>query len=142
MATILVVDDQISMAHAFARALTLAGHSVQVAHSAEVAFQEATAHYPDAIILDFNMPFVNGVGFLYRLRAHDALGRTPVLLITGESLTDEVQAELRDLRANVMLKPVRIADLVTGTRTLLEEHAATEPAPADDDRHARGPRIQ
>ena len=97
-----------------------AGFEVHVAHNADVALNEARNHHPDGIILDFQMPFVNGVGFLYRLRAQEALSRTPVLVITGQSLNDEVRSELRELNANLLLKPIDIVDLVAGTRSLLE----------------------
>ena len=117
-ATILVVDDNVILAQGFARALTLAGYKVVVAHSADVALREAQTHHPDAIILDFQMPFVNGVGFLYRMRALESLQHTPVLVITGASLSEEVRDSLRELSADVRFKPIGIADLVAATRSL------------------------
>jgi CheY-like chemotaxis protein len=38
---------------------------------------------PDAILVDYFMPLVNGVGFQYRLRAAESGSRTPVAVITG-----------------------------------------------------------
>lgn len=118
-ATILVIDDNVDLADVFARALTRAGYEVLVAHSAEVALREAQNHHPDAIILDFQMPLVNGVGFLYRLREHDAMHHTPVLVVTGASLNNEVRMALHDLDARVRFKPIGIAELVAETRSLL-----------------------
>jgi len=119
-ATILVIDDHVALAQGFAQALTGAGYKALVAHTADIALREAQLHQPEAIILDFQMPFINGAGFLYRLRANEDLRRTPVLVITGQTLTDEVRAELRELGAQVRTKPLGLADLLTETRALVQ----------------------
>jgi DNA-binding response OmpR family regulator len=118
-ARILVIDDHVALAEGFARALRLAGFDVQVAHGAETALQQAQAQQPDAIILDFQMPFVNGAGFLYRLRADSLLRRTPVLVVTGQTLTAEIRDELRELDASVRAKPLGLTDLVAAARSLV-----------------------
>ena len=119
-ATILVVDDHVALAQGFAQAPTGAGYRVLVAYTADIALRAAQLHRPDAIILDFQMPLINGVGLLYRLRADDGLRGTPVLVITGQTLTDEVRAELRELDARVRVKPVGLTDLLTETTALLQ----------------------
>jgi DNA-binding response OmpR family regulator len=119
-ASVLVVDDDVAVAGAFAKALTLEGYRVRIAHSAEIALRELQEDAPDAIILDFRMPFINGTGFLYRLRAQDAHRRLPVMVVTGESrLTDELKAEFKELGASVRIKPVGLQDLLEATRMLL-----------------------
>jgi DNA-binding response OmpR family regulator len=119
-ASVLVVDDDVAVAGAFAKALTLGGYQVRIAHSAESALRELQQETPDAIILDFRMPFINGTGFLYRLRAQDAHRSLPVMIVTGESrLTDELKAEFKELGASVRIKPVGLKDLLDATRMLL-----------------------
>lgn len=119
-ARILVVDDNIPLAQGFGRALKMAGYDILLAHRADVALQLAQDHQPDAIILDFKMPFVNGVGFLYRLRELNAGPRTPVLVVTGESLNEDTQIALHDLDARVRIKPIGLADLISETRILVQ----------------------
>ena len=119
-ASVLVVDDDVAVAGAFAKALTLGGYHVRIAHSAESALRELQEDAPDAIILDFRMPFINGTGFLYRLRAQDAHRRLPVMVVTGESrLSEEVKAEFKELGASIRIKPVGLKDLLDATRMLL-----------------------
>jgi DNA-binding response OmpR family regulator len=110
-ATVLIIDDDQAVAGAFASALTSAGYRVHIAHSAEGAFRELDAQRPDAIILDFRMPLINGLGFLYRLRARPAYRHMPVLLVTGEPFTDELLVEVRDLGAEFRLKPIGVQEL-------------------------------
>src|SRR5436190_22588897 len=84
-ARILIVDDDETVLHTFAKALSLEGYDVRVAASPLTGLQEVDETPPDAILLDLRMPFVNGIGFLYRLRAHAAHRNIPVAIITGDS---------------------------------------------------------
>ena len=69
-ARILIVDDDETVLHTFSKALALEGFDVRVAQSPLTGLQELDEVRPDAILLDLRMPFVNGIGFLYRLRAN------------------------------------------------------------------------
>jgi DNA-binding response OmpR family regulator len=117
--TILIIDDDVTLARAFALVLERDGYHVEVAHTAAEGLDHARAQPPDAIILDFQMPFVNGVGFLYRLREISSLRNTPVMVVTGATVDEEVQAELSDLRATLRFKPIGMEALLTETRNLL-----------------------
>lgn len=66
------------------------------------------------------MPFINGAGFLYRLRADPTFGDIPVAIITGElTLPDATANELRALNANIWLKPLSVDQIHHVARTLL-----------------------
>jgi CheY-like chemotaxis protein len=124
-ATILIIDDNVVLARAFARVLSDAGYSVHTWHSAEDGLRQAKVQPPDAIILDFQMPFVNGVGFLYRLRADPTLRDTPVMVVTGVALNEQRVSELAELGAIVRLKPIGVEQLLAETRGLLTYTCST-----------------
>src|SRR6476469_3292931 len=106
-ARILIVDDDETVLQTFAKALSLEGFDVRTAASPLIGLQEAVDAPPDAILLDLRMPFVNGVGFLYRLRAQSAHRHTPVAIITGDSCIDDpALEEVRQLEAEVLFKPI------------------------------------
>jgi DNA-binding response OmpR family regulator len=65
------------------------------------------------------MPFINGLGFLYRLRALPAHGQTPVMVVTGASLNEETRVELGELRAVIQYKPLGLEQLLAKTRKLI-----------------------
>jgi DNA-binding response OmpR family regulator len=117
--TILIVDDNINLALGFAKALTNAGYTAHAVHTAEDGLRLARVEHPDGIILDIGMPFINGLGFLYRLRALPGQGETPVMVVTGASLSEETRAELKELRAVIKFKPLGLEQLLAETRTML-----------------------
>jgi two-component system response regulator MprA len=127
-ARILIVDDDETVVQTFAKALSLEGYEVRVATSPLVGLQEIVEAPPDAILLDLRMPFVNGLGFLYRLRAQTAHRHTPVAIITGDSCIDDpAMRELHGLEAEVCFKPMWIDEVVTLTRSLLAKRPPIDP---------------
>jgi DNA-binding response OmpR family regulator len=123
-ATILIIDDNVNLAGGFANALERAGYRAHVAHTADGGLNLARAVRPQAIILDFQMPFVNGLGFLYRLRRMPSLGDTPVMVVTGATVTDETRAGLDEMRAVLRYKPLALADLLAETAALVDANPA------------------
>ena len=117
---VLIVDDDETVLKMLARALSIEGYDVRTAATPIEGLNEAELTPPDVILLDLRMPFVNGIGFLYRLRALAGHEHTPVAIITGDSCIDDpAMTELRGLDAEVCFKPMWLDEVVTLTRTLL-----------------------
>ena len=129
-ARILIVDDDETVLQTFAKALSLEGYDVRVAVSPLAGLQEVVETPPDVILLDLRMPFVNGIGFLYRLRAQTAHRHTPVAIITGDSCIDDpAMTELHGLDAEVCFKPMWIDEVVALTRNLLAKRPPIDSLP-------------
>jgi len=133
---ILVIDDNVNLARGFAAGLQRNGYRVNVAHTAEDGRKLADADHPALIVVDFRMPFINGAGFLYRLRACPKYKNTPVLVVTGAIVDDEMRAELAELGAVLRFKPLALADLLTEVAALLGE--TTSLSQSADRSHAHG----
>ena len=118
---VLIVDDDTVVGDLFARGLRGAGYEVSVATSASDGIERARADHPDLVVLDFRMPLVNGLGFLYRLRESETQQqRTPVIVVTGDiPLADDVQAQFDELGAEVRFKPIALEQLIAAARTKL-----------------------
>ena len=128
-ARILIVDDDPTVLQTFAKALSLEGYDVRTAATPIEGLNEAERTPPDVILLDLRMPFVNGIGFLYRLRAQAGHEHTPVAIITGDSaLDDSAMAELLALDAELLFKPLRLDDALTVTRRLIAKGSAARAA--------------
>ena len=116
---ILIVDDDEHIRQMFSRVLTVEGYDVRLAATAQVALELVAETHPDAILLDLQMPFISGTGFLYRLRADASCRRIPVGIITGTRFDDETLEELQTLNAKVWQKPLSMSDLLMVVRSLL-----------------------
>ncbi|MBA3642131.1 MAG: response regulator [Acidobacteriota bacterium] len=118
--SILIVDDDRSVADTFARMLTLEGFDVQTALDASSGLQLADAMRPQAIILDMRMPLINGIQFLRQVRARPHLAGIPVAIVTGDYfLSEAVQQELQTLGASLRFKPLWLEELVDLAQTLI-----------------------
>jgi CheY-like chemotaxis protein len=118
--TILIVDDDQSVADTFTRILKLEGFGVAAALNAEAGLALAESMHPDAIILDMRMPITNGLQFLRRIRSLPHLADTPVAIVTGDYfLPDSIQQELKSLGASLKFKPMWLEDLVALAKSLV-----------------------
>lgn len=117
---VLVVDDDEHIRVLFSRALKLEGYDVGTAESAEEALSLIRGCPPSAIFLDLKMPYINGAGFLFRLREDPSTRNIPVAVITGVSnISSSVRAELTTLGARVWQKPLSVGEIAEVARTLL-----------------------
>lgn len=122
---LLVVDDEEQVREMFTRLLLAEGYAVRAAATAVAALDAVAQWRPDAILLDYRMPFVNGVGFLYQLRAHESASSTPVAVITGVvDIKGALSTECAMLGAAVYFKPIGRAGLRSVARTLLTANGA------------------
>jgi CheY-like chemotaxis protein len=81
--TLLIVEDDEDIRDAIAFILRHAGHEVlEVGHGREALDLIASRGLPDLILLDMNMPIMNGWEFARELRARDG-SRVPVVVITA-----------------------------------------------------------
>jgi DNA-binding response OmpR family regulator len=119
--TILVIDDDVDVARSFAKALQRVGYRVLIAHTAEDGLRLVHTERLAAIVLDLRMPFINGLGFLYRLRESAGHSDTPVLMVTGAEVDTTDQTELADLRAVVRHKPLGATELRAEIEALLRQ---------------------
>ena len=118
--TILIVDDDRSVADTFARMLKLEGFNVATALNAETGLELADSVRPDAIILDMRMPITNGLQFLRLVRSKPHLVEVPIAIVTGDYfLPEPLQSEIKSLGASIRFKPMWLEDLIALAKTLV-----------------------
>jgi two-component system, OmpR family, KDP operon response regulator KdpE len=118
---VLVVDDEHSIRRAVGRALTARGYDVQLATDGEEALSVAAAFQPDLVVLDLNLPALDGLSVCRQLRVWS---RVPILVLSvREDEADKVAA--LDLGADDYLtKPFGIDELLARVRALLRRAGA------------------
>ena len=109
MATLLLVDDEPSIRHAFQRAFRPPAVEVLTAESAAAGLELARQCHPDVIVLDIHLPDRSGLETLSLLREIDA--RSPVIFITGKSTTDTAIEAMKLGAYEYLLKPLELSQL-------------------------------
>ncbi len=85
---VLAVDDSRTMRDMLCIALNDAGFNVEVAEDGEDGLGKLRAKQPDVIITDINMPRLDGIGFIEKVRADSAHRTIPILVLTTENTPD------------------------------------------------------
>lgn len=106
---VLVADDEPLSADMIALMLAFRGFEVMCAHDGAEALRQALEWKPDVILMDVQMPELEGPEVTRALRAHADMCERPVILISSH---DEGEVAWRDAGANVfMQKPIDIVKL-------------------------------
>jgi len=120
---ILVVDDDRAVRDALRRALTLGGYDVQSAEGGHDGFSQAVTGAPDAIVLDINMPDLDGIGVCQRLRQDG--NRVPILMLTArDAVADRVDG-LDAGADDYLVKPFDVNELKARLRALMRRNGGT-----------------
>lgn len=113
---VLVVDDDEPIRRLVAMALLDDGYEVLSASNGAIALEHAREHAPDVVLLDMNMPIMDGWEFFKRYR--ELVGqRAPVVVMTAAA---SAQARAEQLGAEGWLgKPFDLDDLTAAVRRFL-----------------------
>jgi two-component system chemotaxis response regulator CheY len=103
---VLVVDDSRAMRSILRRHLSELSVEVDEAGTArEALFALGKEPRPDLVLLDWNMPEMNGLECLRRIRADEATAAVPVMMVTTESELAQVALALEAGANEYLMKP-------------------------------------
>jgi signal transduction histidine kinase len=108
---LLVVDDTAANLRLLTRLLSDAGFRVRPAPSGELALRAARAEPPDLVLLDVDMPDMDGFEVCRRLKADPALAAIPVLFLSALGETEDKLAAFQAGGVDYVTKPFRIEEL-------------------------------
>lgn len=126
---ILVVDDEPAVREALRRSLAFEGYGTQTAVDGLDALDKAASYAPDLIILDIQMPRMDGLTAARRLRA--AGSTTPVLMLTARDTVGDRVTGLDAGADDYLVKPFELDELFARVRALLRRSSYAAPAPGD-----------
>jgi two-component system, OmpR family, KDP operon response regulator KdpE len=123
---VLVVDDEEAIRRSLARALSVRNYQVQEASDGPEAVAAAADSEPDLIVLDLNLPTMDGLTVCREIRARSSV---PILVLSvREDETDKVAA--LDLGADDYLtKPFGVDELLARVRALLRRASSQDASP-------------
>jgi signal transduction histidine kinase len=122
---ILIVDDSTTVVEALTNILSDQGYGVESCNDGEsgwnrlVAGAERRAPMPDLLLLDLNMPGMDGLTLLRRIRADERFALLPVLVLTVEADADTRMAVLEAGANDYLPKPVQTIELLARVRAFI-----------------------
>ena len=119
MAHILVVDDEVDLAWALRQSLSDEGYEVSIAQDGQQAIAAVARQCPDLIILDINMPRMDGLEVCRRLRRDPSCAAVPVLFLTVRSGIQDRIKGLDEGGDDYLSKPFDLGELKARVRALL-----------------------
>jgi len=119
---ILVVDDEFSMRDLVTTALEFVGFEVRSAVDGTTGLTAAAEFAPDLIVLDVNMPGVDGLEMCRRLRADG--DSTPIIFLTARDAVDDTVAGFAFGADDYLTKPFHLQILISRVHAVLKRSVA------------------
>jgi two-component system cell cycle response regulator len=118
-ARVLVADDSGLVRSMMRDHLMAAGYEVLEAEDGEEALARIRATVPDVVLLDRDMPRLDGMGVLAAMQADETTAAIPVVFVTGRATASDLAEGLGRGAHDYVRKPVEAAELVARVRSAL-----------------------
>ena len=117
----LVLDDEKIILSLINVVLADSGFHVDTAATGDAALKRLNEHTYDLIISDFKMPGMNGKEFYHKVKSIKPEAANKIIFISGDSVSDETQAFLKDTGNLFLKKPFTIEEL----NKIISEHISS-----------------
>jgi two-component system chemotaxis response regulator CheY len=118
---IFVAEDDPATLELIVTRLSVAGYEVTYARDGHQAVASILAHRPNAVILDVNMPILDGFGVMRTLRDNPSVSpsRMPIMVLTARNSPEDVQRAIQLGARDFLSKPFKDAHLLERVARLL-----------------------
>ena len=104
---VLITDDDRDSREMFAVYLNMNGYYVEVAKDGQEAVRKARTLLPDVIVMDLEMPKLDGWGAMRELRSRPETAAIPIIILTGHDLKDYLEhSAISEGAAAYLMKPL------------------------------------
>ena len=124
---ILNVDDNDASRYMRTRLLSMAGYDVKEAATGAAALEQVRAARPDLILLDVNLPDLDGFEVCRRIRADPSVSRTPVLYVSATNISNpDIVTGLESGADQYLTEPIDGKVLIATVRAALRTYEAEQ----------------
>jgi two-component system cell cycle response regulator DivK len=119
---ILIVEDNARSRKLARDVLQYKGYQTVETETGEEALQLARTLHPALILLDIQLPGIDGITALHRLRAEAETRDIPVMAVTASAMTHNRQEIMAAGFDGYQSKPINVKDFVQAVQQMLERH--------------------
>ncbi len=124
---VLIAEDDVPLANLLQRGLQTSGYAANVVHDGQSALEATNKIAYNLLILDLNLPLLDGITLLRQLRPSKPT--LPVLVLTGRSQLEDRVLALDAGADDCLIKPFSFHELNARVRALLRRHGDTAIGP-------------
>ncbi|AFZ35525.1 two component transcriptional regulator, winged helix family [Stanieria cyanosphaera PCC 7437] len=114
---LLLVEDDINLAEVLAEALKHYGYAIDIVDDGELAWEQAISEDYSTILMDVELPKLDGISLCQRLRSHGST--VPILMMTGRDANTDKVIGLDAGADDYIVKPVDLLELMARIRALM-----------------------
>jgi two-component system cell cycle response regulator DivK len=117
---ILIVEDNEKNRKLVRDVLTFKGYRLAEAETGEDGVRLARELHPDLILMDIQLPGINGMVALGQIRQDPTIARTPVIAVTASAMTTDRQKIMAAGFDGYQSKPINVKDFLAAVREMLD----------------------
>jgi len=117
---ILIVEDNEKNRKLVRDVLAFKGYRLAEAETGEDGVRLARELHPDLILMDIQLPGINGITALAQIREDPALRHIPVIAVTASAMTHDRQKIMASGFDGYQSKPINVKEFLAAVRTILD----------------------
>jgi two-component system cell cycle response regulator DivK len=118
---ILIVEDNEKNRKLVRDVLTFKGYRLAEAETGEDGVRLAKELRPDLVLMDIQLPGINGIAALGQIRDDPAIRDTPVIAVTASAMTQDRQKIMAAGFNGYQSKPINVKDFLAAVRAMLDQ---------------------
>ena len=122
---ILIVEDNEKNLKLVRDVLQYRGYRTIEAGTGEDAVRLAKAHIPDLVLMDIQLPGMDGIAALGELRADPTTRAVPVMAVTASAMTHDRKKIMAAGFDGYQSKPIKVKEFMDAVREMLDRRAGT-----------------
>jgi CheY-like chemotaxis protein len=125
LTSLLVIEDSPSHIHLIESIIKcMSNIQMLTAHTPELGLELARAHCPDLIVCDISLPGLDGFEILKQLRASDVTREIPVIAVSANAMSRDIENGLRAGFLRYLTKPIDVSEFKKSLVDLLRINVA------------------
>jgi CheY-like chemotaxis protein len=121
---VLLAEDNATNAWLISEFLRAQGFRVEIARDGREAVAMASSSIPDVVLMDIQMPVMDGIEAVRLLRSAESTRRLPVVAVTALAMPGDAERRLAAGADHYLAKPVELRGLLALVRRLVAERPA------------------